>query len=123
MRWKEGRTYAVQAGRGKRGLSLGRIRILSIRQERLQDISVVDCYAEGVVEAVEFPCDGVDGVDGYEGSGNINIREYFGKMWDSIHPKGKRWSDNPEVWVLEFELVEGEAGREMDRGVGSTSLN
>ena len=96
--WAVGKTYAIQSGRGKKGD--GRFRILKIREERLQDISIVDCYAEGIVEFIGHkPIDDTD-----EGSGSVNVREHFGKMWDDIHKKlGDRWKDNPEVWVLEIE--------------------
>lgn len=100
IKWVVGPTYAIQSGRGKKGN--GRFRIVKIRKENVQDISIIDCYAEGVVEVV-----------GHwdESSGNVNVREHFGKMWDSIHKKpGDRWEDNPEVWVLEFELVGGADG-------------
>lgn len=110
-RWYVGNTYAVQTGRGKPGvwwrtnagrvqylanpttyfshneLALDgwqplRIRITAIRKEQLQDISEADARAEGV------------------GS----VKEYRA-LWDTVNGKGARWSDSPQVWVLEFEVV------------------
>ena len=82
LKWKLGRTYAVQPGRGKH--AVGRIGIRRIRRECLNAINHDDAQAEGVGRSIAA----------------------FAELWDSIHPKGKRWIDNPEVWVLEFKLVE-----------------
>jgi len=82
LRFRENQTYAVQPGRGKK--AIGRIGIVKIRKECLNAITYDDAQAEGVGRSIAA----------------------FAELWDSIHPKGKRWEDNPEVWVLEFELVE-----------------
>jgi len=43
-----GKTYAIQSGRGKHGISEGRIKIINRRLELRQDlISVVDAWCEG----------------------------------------------------------------------------
>lgn len=87
LKWKVGRTYAVQPGRGKK--SVGRILITGIRRERLRDISMYDIECEGVVIGR-----------------HDETYKRFGELWNSIHTKsGTRWQDNPDVWVLEFELV------------------
>ncbi len=100
LMWRVGQTYAIQSGRGKKGN--GRFGIFNIRKERLQDISIIDFYVEGIVEVVgHWPEDDSD-----EGSGPVNIRKHFGKMWNSIHKKpSDRWEDNPSVWVLEIEPI------------------
>lgn len=61
-----------------------RIRILAIRQERLQDISEADAKAEGVADV-----------------------EAYRALWQAINGKtpGARWDANPMVWVLTFEVV------------------
>lgn len=68
----------------KRGFQPLRIRILAIRQERLQDISEADAKAEGVADV-----------------------EAYRALWQAINGKtpGARWDANPTVFVLEFELV------------------
>jgi len=67
----------------KRGFRPLRIRITAIRQERLQAITEADAKAEGVSSKGEYA-----------------------KLWNRINKrKGTRWSDNPLVWVLTFEVV------------------
>ena len=103
LRFRESQTYAVQPGRGKK--AVGRIGIIKIRKEPLQEISEDDCRAEGILVPPthgRFACH-IDGVESrYIMPSPI---PYFAELWNSIHPKGKRWEDSPEVWVLEFELV------------------
>ena len=91
LAWRENQTYAVQPGRGKH--AVGRIGIAKIRREKLQDASDADLLYEGI----EFE---------YVGRDQIEVRQRaWRNLWNSIHPKGNRWEDNPDVWVLEFELV------------------
>lgn len=67
----------------KRGFQPLRIRITAIRQERLQDITEADAKAEGVSSKGEYA-----------------------KLWNRINKrKGTRWSDNPMVWVISFEVA------------------
>ena len=76
-KWRVGKTYAVQPGRGKK--QVGRIRITSIRQQRLDRISPQDSIAEG-----------------------FSSRQDFLHTWDKIHGSASR---NVSVWVIAFELV------------------
>jgi hypothetical protein len=105
-KWQVGKTYAVQPGRTKK--AIGRIRITGIRRERLQDITEEDALAEG--------CEGLwNPMRGYynfrEAPTDTTLfgkysKDHFKQLWDSIHTKpGTRWDDNPEVWVLEFEVI------------------
>ena len=65
-------------------------------RERLQEISRADILAE----LGPPPLDGDKAVDSF-------LSATFAALWNSIHKKaGTRWEDCPEVWVLEFELVE-----------------
>jgi hypothetical protein len=105
LRFRENQTYAVQPGRGKH--AVGRIGIVKIRKERLQDISEDDCRAEGILVPPthgRFACVIPNAITPARYIMPSPI-PYFAELWDSIHPKGKRWADNPEVWMLEFELI------------------
>lgn len=94
LKWEVGKTYAVQPGRTQK--EAGRIRITAIRRERVQEISHNNALAEGIK------------LQGRHAMW-VDPRDRFARLWDSIHTKsGTRWEDNPEVWVLEFELVEQE---------------
>lgn len=91
-KWTVGHDYAVCPGRGKH--QVARIRILAIRRERLQNITFDEAYAELGLSRYAF-------ADWYH-----DIVGYFAQIWDSINAApGTRWEDNPEVWVLEFELA------------------
>ena len=68
------------------------IRILSKRQEHLQDISVEDCLREGVQMAGE-PFN------------HLYARDAFAALIDKVSGKGT-WESNPLVWVYEFELID-----------------
>ena len=104
-KWVIGRTYAIQRGRGKS--AEGRFRLLAIRKEQLQDISVADVEAEGVRVVDGMPLvPGVKLVQRIDGVALTVAHRFFGELWDSInYKKGTRWEDNPQVWVLTFELV------------------
>jgi len=93
IRFIVGQTYAIQPGRGKR--SIGRIRIMAIRQERLQDITAGACVREGVPRM---------SMANYERDAAYYWSS-FAATWDQINRKGTRWADDPEVWVLTFEVV------------------
>ncbi len=103
VKWQVGCTYAIQPGRGKK--AVGRIKLLSIRQERLQNISDDDCLAEGIFKHYghySWACLWVDIGQKYYST----PRYAFQALWDSINTKkDTRWADNPDVWCLEFVLV------------------
>ena len=93
LKWHVGNSYAVQPGRGKH--AVGRILLKGIRRESVQSISEADAIAEGVSKL-------------YYRLSQWQPNEAtlsFKQLWNNIHPKGKRWEDNPDVWVLDFELV------------------
>lgn len=69
------------------------LEIVSVRVERLQDISEEDAKAEGI--ATTCPCAG--GCDQH--------RKDFCLLWESIHGLGS-WGSNPWVWCIEFKRVE-----------------
>jgi len=92
--------------------------IVSIRVERLQDISEEDAIAEGV-EYNEGRILRVDNTYGeiirhYRDYYEINFHNYrherarfsFPGFWDSLNAKrGYPWEKNPWVWVIEFNRV------------------
>jgi hypothetical protein len=82
-RYERDKTYAIVPKRGAKGIGQ-RIRIVQIRREHVQDITEADAKAEGV-----------------------NSVEEYKALWESINgkTKGARWSDNPAVWALTFEVV------------------
>jgi hypothetical protein len=77
--------------------------ILSIRVERLQEISGRDAYAEGVIISHDaIPV----GLTWDETVGSVAIPAYQ-RLWDSLHPKHDRWADSPWVWRIEFPKYKG----------------
>lgn len=81
-RYKPGRTYAVQPGRGKKAVA--RIHVLSVKPEALCDMTDEDVRAEGFA-----------------------ARDAFVAKWLSIYGHGN-WLD--PVWRIEFELSRAENG-------------
>ena len=72
------------------------LEVVTVRVERVQDISAGDVYREGAIG----PRDCLPAVIGAE-------RSVFANLWDSINAKrGYGWSVNPWVWVVEFKRVE-----------------
>ena len=69
------------------------LEVVSVRVERLTDISDSDCYAEGIIS----PQNDILGEPYYS----------FKDLWDSINAKrGYPWSSNPWVWVISFRVVQ-----------------
>lgn len=76
------------------------LEIVSVRVQRVQEISDNDAKAEGidtVRDEWSGQCQDFDET--------LSDRDLFRLLWDSIN--GKRptaaWSDNPWVWVIEFK--------------------
>lgn len=95
------------------------LRVLNVRVERLQDISVQDAknegirvHANGCVDGLAFGC--------YNGDDCVYNRckrpiEYFHELWDSINAKrGYGWNKNPWVWVYEFEKISKEEAERLE---------
>lgn len=70
------------------------LEIVSVRVERLRDISERDAKAEGVCET----CNCLDAVI-------ITSTDHYRRLWDSINGKTHPWSSNPWVWVIEFRRI------------------
>lgn len=67
------------------------LEIISVRVERLQDISEADAAAEGVRHSLHLP-------SGRSARGN------FAHLWWTIHGDGS-WEANPWVWVVSFKRL------------------
>ena len=80
---------------------------ISVRVERVQDISEEDARAEGVDPIVDA-LGNIYAQDGY----SIGYRLAFTDLWDSINAKrGYSCESNPSVWVVEFKPLGHGEGR------------
>jgi hypothetical protein len=73
-----------------RAVSRITLEIVSVRVERLQDISDADALAEGVDRTNTS-------IPGY-------AKERYHQLWESINGDGS-WEANPWVWVVEFKRI------------------
>lgn len=82
------------------------IRIMSVRSERLQDISEDDCIKEGIEEYASC-CECGGDIYSFEGAGELyyTAEEAFEALFKKIAGK-KAWDDNPHVYVYEFVLID-----------------
>lgn len=67
------------------------LEIVSVRVERLQDISEADAMAEGCKNSLHMP-------------GGRFANENYAHLWWTINGDGS-WEANPWVWVIEFKRV------------------
>jgi len=77
------------------------LEVVSVRVERLNDISEEDAIAEGLETD--------DGREFRSAPGSpwrIEAVDAFEDLWDSINEKKHPWSSNPWVWVVEFKRLE-----------------
>lgn len=84
---------------------------VSVRVERLQDISEADAKAEGITSVVFRPdtgwplCDGyMVGPDDGKTALETSAVKAYRNLWESINGPGS-WDANPWVWVIEFKRV------------------
>jgi len=64
------------------------LEVVSVRVERLQDITEQDARAEGVMPDPRW---------------HYQYCEVFARLWDSLNKnRGFSWDSNPFVWVIEF---------------------
>lgn len=97
----------------------GFIKILDVRAERLQSITLKDCLAEGIVHTKEWielaykspiPLHPED-LSNVEADKEIErgwiafIRQAYANLWDSINPTQK-WETNPRIWRIQFDKVD-----------------
>jgi hypothetical protein len=87
------------------------LEIISVRVERLQEISEADAWAEGCRQGephdngggffpAEEPING--GVIGWDCA-----RDWYADLWEAINGEGS-WDANPWVWVIEFRRLKPE---------------
>jgi hypothetical protein len=73
------------------------LEIVSVRVERVQEISEADSISEGIQGCIDTT-----------GMSSLRIgAEKYRELWDSINAKrdGYAWKDNPWVWVIEFKKL------------------
>lgn len=91
------------------------LEVVSVRVERLQEISEEDAEAEGV-EAQTWEPTGKLGYKNYtpelekhgfnrEACMTPLAKDSYFTLWEAINGKGS-WDDNPWVWVVEFKRLE-----------------
>lgn len=69
------------------------LKVKDIRIERIQEITLEDIQAEGIILAPSLR------------SEMILIADFV-KLWDSINKKrGYGWDKNPNVWVYDFKVI------------------
>lgn len=77
------------------------LEVTGVRMERLQSINDTDAEAEGVAEWAQ-------GALSAEGQ-TADPSDQFRWLWDSINGPDS-WSNNPWVWVIEFQRLEAARG-------------
>ena len=86
------------------------LRVISVRAERLQDITEEDALSEGMTQSLRS----VMGYATSESEEEFNLTQVvstFGLLWDSLNAKrGYGWDTNPWVWIVKFERVENYEG-------------
>lgn len=91
------------------------LEVVSVRVERLQEITEADARAEGLDWVSPQPFgerwDDDDREDprevGYAVVGESSgfARDNFRRLWDQINGKRAPWESNPWVWRVEFRMV------------------
>ena len=86
------------------------LEVISVRVERLQDISESDCWAEGI-EEVMYDFDDAAQIDMANRLGCCieDVKPLYALWWDLEHGKGS-WDANPWVWVVEHKRIVQEGG-------------
>lgn len=83
------------------------LRVTGVRVERLQDIDVAGCRAEGIWDDYN-----AGSWEHHEALATMAYPKLFSELWDSTtKPKDRElygWAANPWVWVIEFERISKE---------------
>jgi hypothetical protein len=81
------------------------LEVLTVRVERLQDISENDALAEGIDIFTKDEKLWKHGLEGWEWSSMTRYaKEAYTILWEAINGKGS-WEKNPWVWVIEFKVL------------------
>jgi len=92
IKWQVGRRYSINpppgpGDKGRMGKAIGSFLCTGLRGKWLRHMDGVDCVAEGIEKDLMMGTSG-------------QLLDDFQDLWDSIHPRGKRWIDNPKVWII-----------------------
>lgn len=109
--YRADQTGFVESGKWKPSTQMPRwasriiLEIVSVRTERLQDITEEDAKAEGSEFGFWHPLEGVftEPTD-EDDEQNSCFRDGFGFIWESVNGPGS-WDLNQWVWVIEFKEV------------------
>ncbi len=81
------------------------LEIVSVRVERLQDVSESDAMAEGI-QRYSGPLRWVRYLDVVTGEAMHNsARDAYAALWEAINGPGS-WDANPWVWCISFKRIE-----------------
>lgn len=86
------------------------LEIVSIKVERVQDISEADCIAEGIavflLQSMDDPSAWYQSAPGVHQA--RSAVSSYALLWDEINGKkpGRNWQSNPWCWCVEFRMVE-----------------
>ena len=117
-KWQPATTMPREASRT-------RLRVTNVRREKLQEITEEDCIKEGIdAPTIQYmtkePIILVEGRDAWEEHADTSSATgRFKHVWDFVHSHYSaehfaqaRWSQNPEVWVVEYVVEEAKEPRE-----------
>lgn len=82
------------------------LEVVSVRVERLQDISDDDAYAEGAGDELDENYSAAEHalLGGCPLQAGSPARHSFACLWESINGPGS-WEANPWVWVVDFKRI------------------
>lgn len=80
------------------------LEIVSVRVERLQEISAADATAEGMTPKLRSDLGWASHEPSAEGFMLNEARHTYLKLWEAINGPGS-WAANPWVWAVEFKRV------------------
>lgn len=82
--------------------------VVSVRPERLWDITDAEIEREGAVARVHHGDFGALPVSGFDGVAHMTRRALWAAGWNGINGKTAPWESNPWVWRIEFKRIHTE---------------